>query len=88
MMTGLVPILSGAVAALGFVAALFFLRFWRRTGDRFFLLFAAAFAIDATARFFVGWGGITSEAEPYYYLLRLLMFALIILAVIEKNRSS
>jgi hypothetical protein len=88
MMNSLTPILSGAVAALGLVAALFFLRFWRRTGDRFFMLFAAAFVIDAAARFFLGWGRIVSEAEPYYYLPRLLMFALIILAVVEKNRSS
>jgi hypothetical protein len=87
-MSGISPVLSGAVAALGFVAALFFLRFWRRTGDRFFLLFAAAFTIDATTRFLLGWGGITSEAEPYYYLPRLLMFGLIIWAVVEKNRSS
>jgi hypothetical protein len=88
MMNALTPMLSGAVAALGFVAALFFLRFWRRTGDRFFALFAAAFAIDAATRFFLHWGGIISELEPYYYLPRLLMFALIILAVVEKNRSS
>ena len=33
-------VLAGAVAALSLVAALFFLRFWSRTGDRFFQLFA------------------------------------------------
>ena len=37
--------LSGAIT-LGFlVAALFFLRFWRRTRDNLFLAFAAAFAL-------------------------------------------
>jgi len=38
-----VDFLSGAVT-LGFlVAATFFLRFWRRTHDRLFIAFAAAF---------------------------------------------
>ena len=36
--------LHGALVALAFVAALFFFRFWQRTKDRFFALFAAAFA--------------------------------------------
>ena len=46
-------VLVGAVAALSLVAAVFFLRFWSRTGDRFFQLFALAFAIDGVSRLVV-----------------------------------
>jgi hypothetical protein len=86
-MREIIPFLSGAVSALALVAALFFLRFWARTGDRFFLLFALAFAIDALSRFVLAWAQIADEAEPYFYLPRLMMFGLIILAVVDKNRS-
>ena len=54
MMGNLVSVFSGATAMAGIVAALFFLKFWRRTKDSFFLLFAAAFAIDALGRFVLG----------------------------------
>ena len=52
----MIEYLAGAVT-LGFaVAALFFLRFWRRTGDRLFMAFAAAFALfQWVVRPFVRW---------------------------------
>ena len=43
----LVDYLAGAVTLGFFVAAAFFLRFWRRTHDRLFLAFAAAFVLLA-----------------------------------------
>ncbi len=79
-------VLLGAVAMASLVAALFFLRFWRQTGDRFFLLFSVAFAIDAAARFALGLGHVSEESEPYFYIPRLVMFGLIIVAIVEKNR--
>jgi hypothetical protein len=78
-------ILSGAVAMASLVAALFFLKFWRRTRDEFFLFFAAAFAIDAVTRFVLPTLRISDEAEPVYYLPRLLTFILILIAIIRKN---
>ena len=73
-MIGLMPALTGAVATLSLVAALFFLRFWTRTHDRFFLLFALAFAIDGLSRLVVAaigaaglafaLAGCTKPAEP------------------------
>lgn len=78
--------LTGAVAMASFVAALFFLRFWQQTKDRFFLLFATAFAFDAIARFALALAQPTSETEPLFYLARLLMFGLIIAAIADKNR--
>ena len=47
---GLLPFLHGAIA-MGFaVAGLYFLRFWRDTGDRLFAFFAAAFWVFAAER--------------------------------------
>ena len=79
-------VLLGAVAMASFVAALFFLRFWQQTKDRFFLLFAIAFAFDAITRFVLGTVQPSSEAEPLFYLARLLTFVLIIAAIADKNR--
>lgn len=81
-------VILGAVAMASFVAALFFLRFWRSTGDRFFLLFALAFAIDAATRFALSISGVSAEYEPFFYSSRLVTFGLIIIAIIDKNSAS
>jgi hypothetical protein len=87
MTPNIVPFLFGAIA-MGFaVAGLFFLRFWRRTGDRFFLAFAGAFWLlmlqSATVI-----GDISDESRSWTYLLRLAAFLLIIAAIVMKNRRS
>jgi hypothetical protein len=79
-------VLSGAVAAGSFVVALFFLRFWRTTGDRFFLYFAMSFALEAVNRAVLGMLAGAGETQPAYYLIRLLAYALILVAIIDKNR--
>ena len=81
-------VLQGAVAMASAVAALFFLRFWRQTKDSFFLFFAAAFAIDALARFVLGFAELSEETQPLVYGARLITFGLIIVAIIRKNRPS
>ena len=73
-----------AMASL--LAALFFLRFWRQTLDTFFLLFAAAFGLDAASRFVLGLVHVSNETEPYFYIPRLVTFGLIIVAIVLKNR--
>jgi hypothetical protein len=78
-------VLTGAVAMASFVAMLFFLRFWRQTRDNFFLFFGVAFGIDAVTRFALGIIQISAEAEPLFYLGRLIMFVLIIFAIVQKN---
>jgi hypothetical protein len=80
--------LIGAVGMASLVATLFFLRFWRQTRDKFFLLFAIAFAIDGVFRFILAMNRFPNETEPLFYLPRLAMFGLIILAVVQKNRPS
>jgi hypothetical protein len=78
-------VLLGAVAMASFVAALFFLRFWRQTRDSFFLLFAIAFALDSATRFALGLSHVSNEYEPFFYMMRLVTFTLIIIAIVRKN---
>ena len=85
MNVDLVNFLAGAVT-LGFlVAGLLFLRFWRRTRDRLFLAFAAAFALLALNQVLAAFLGANNELTPYTYALRVLGFVLILLAIIDKN---
>jgi uncharacterized membrane protein HdeD (DUF308 family) len=86
MMDQVSAVLLGAVAMASGVAALFFLRFWRQTRDSFFLFFAAAFALDALARFVLGFAELSEETQPLIYIARLFTFCLIIIAIIRKNR--
>ncbi|HWM47964.1 MAG TPA: DUF5985 family protein [Xanthobacteraceae bacterium] len=81
-------VLAGATAMASFIATLFFLKFWRQTRDSFFLLFAIAFAIDAVSRFVLGLTQVSNETEPFFYLMRLVTFGLIIVAIIQKNRPA
>ena len=84
----LVDFLAGAVT-LGFlVAAGFFLRFWRRTHDRLFLAFAAAFVLLALNQALAAFLGAGDELTPYTYVLRVFGFALILFAIVDKNVST
>lgn len=79
--------LLGAAAMACFAAALFFLRFWRDTRDRLFLFFATAFSLAGIERVALGLLPPADEHEPYVYLLRLVAFSLILLAIVDKNRQ-
>lgn len=81
----LVDFLSGCVTLGFFVAGAFFLRFWRRTRDRLFLAFAAAFALLAMNQVLAAFLGASDELTPYTYVLRVLGFVLILLAIVDKN---
>lgn len=80
--------IGGMLAAAYAVIALFFLKFWRRTGDRLFAFFAVSFFLLAVQRVALGlmreWG----ERSVPLYGLRLLAFLLIIAAIVDKNRGS
>jgi peptidoglycan/LPS O-acetylase OafA/YrhL len=81
----MIEFLSGAVTMGFLVAAVFFLRFWRRTGDRFFFAFAVAFALLALNQALAQWLGAADERVMYTYLLRVLGFVIILAAIIDKN---
>jgi hypothetical protein len=75
-------------AALGCAAVgLFFLRFWRETRDRFFVIFALAFWVLAADWLALAVVNPPSESRHYFYILRLVAFVAIIAAIIDKNRS-
>ncbi|HXG11309.1 MAG TPA: DUF5985 family protein [Gemmataceae bacterium] len=77
----------GAIAMAFAVAGLFFLRFWRQTHDRLFVIFALAFWTLAIVRFILALTGEQSEARTFLYLLRLFAFLLILVGIVDKNRS-
>ena len=87
-MSAFVDFLSGAITLGFFVAAVFFLRFWRRTHDRLFLAFAAAFALLAVNQALAAFLGAGDELTPYTYVLRVLGFVLILFAIVDKNVSN
>jgi zinc transporter ZupT len=77
--------LTGAIAMASTVIALFFVRFWRSTRDRFFLYFALSFGIEGAHRVYSALSFQDSEDSPLHYLIRLLAYGLIIWAILEKN---
>jgi hypothetical protein len=81
-------ILAGAIGAAFITASLFFLRFWKSTSDRFFLFFALSFFIEGINRIvlYASIGG--NEQSPIHYLIRLITYGLILVAILDKNRSS
>ena len=79
--------LSGAVTLGMIVAGFFFVRFWRKTSDRFFLAFAVAFFLLGVNHALAQWIGASDERAGYTYLIRVLAFVLILLAIVDKNLS-
>ena len=79
--------LSGAILLGWIVAAVFFLRFWSKSRDRFFAIFAAAFGLFAFERVLIVLTDPTHEFRPFIYLVRLLGFLLILAAIVEKNHA-
>lgn len=77
--------LTGAIAMASLVIALFFLRFWRNTSDRFFLYFALSFFIEGLHRVYSALHDDGGEDSPLHYLIRLLAYGLILWAILEKN---
>lgn len=82
--------LFGAIMIGSLAVALFFLKFYRKTEDRFFAYFSAAFAMFSVERWFFllidGKDGVYNETLTYVYIIRLVAFLLIIAAILEKNR--
>jgi hypothetical protein len=76
--------LHGAITLASAAVALFFLRYWRTTRDRLFVMFSAAFGLLS-----LHW--LLSSALPDYttqaHMLRFIAFALIAVAVLDKNRK-
>ncbi|HKP74437.1 MAG TPA: DUF5985 family protein [Longimicrobiaceae bacterium] len=78
--------ISGLLVAGDAVAGLFFLRFWRRSGDRLFAWFAAAFWLLGAQRAALAALQPGEQGATWLYVVRLVAFLLILAAVIDKNR--
>lgn len=77
----------GGVVAMGFaVAALFFLKFWRRTREALFLAFSAAFMLLGATQALLTLAEIPVEERSWVFLLRLAAFLLILGALWWQNR--
>ncbi len=78
----------GAISMASLTIALFFLRFWRSSGDRFFMYFALSFFIEGLHRIYSAVLNETGEDSPLHYLVRLLAYGMILWAILEKNLPS
>jgi hypothetical protein len=84
-MTRAADLVPGAIAMGYAVAGLFFLRFWRQTRDRLFLIFAISFWLLGAQRLALALTAEIVESHTGFYLVRLFAFLLILLAIVDKN---
>ena len=68
------------------VVGLHFLGFWRRTRDRLFLAFAAAFWLLALSRVALALLGDASETNMPVAMVRLSAYLLILIGIVAKNQ--
>jgi Family of unknown function (DUF5985) len=78
--------IMGAIAMACSIVALFFLRFWRETGDRLFAIFALAFLLLGITRLGLALSPQELEGHTHWYWVRLAAFVLILVAIVDKNR--
>lgn len=70
------------------IIAVFFFRFYRDTRDRFFVLFGMALSVFSLQYYALAFYEVPDESRHWVYLMRLLAFALIVAAVVDKNRQN
>jgi hypothetical protein len=80
-------LIAGAIILGSWSVALFFLRFFKRTGDRLFGCFALAFFLIGVERIVMASLDAGSEFRAYVYVIRLVAFLVIIAGIFDKNRS-
>jgi hypothetical protein len=80
-------VITGATIMGYAVAAVFFLKFWRRTSDGLFLAFAGAFVLLGAGPLLMTVLEVPREEQSPFFLLRLTAFLIIIAAVIGKSKS-
>lgn len=78
--------LQGATAMGMLALALCFLRFYRRSEDRLFLWFSIAFAVLCVNRVAMVALATTDETELAIFGVRALAYAMLLAAIVDKNR--
>jgi hypothetical protein len=79
--------LLGGIAVGCFAVGLFFMSYWRSTNDRFFLFMMLSFWIEGLNRIAMAYTESWREDIPAHYLVRLFSYALILVAIWDKNRK-
>ncbi len=90
-----VAFFSGIAATAFLTAGVYFLRIWRVSHDPFFLKFGVACWLITLERVVLvklqdeqySLQAIVVESHSWVYLIRLLAFALILFAIIDRNRK-
>jgi hypothetical protein len=85
--TAIIAFLQAVSATAAVAAGLFFFRFWRESRDRLFAFFGAAFWMLAACWALLALVDPSDETRPYIYAIRLAAFLLMILGMVDKNRS-
>ena len=81
----MIEFLSGAVTLGYVIVGAWFLKFWKKTGDRLFVNFAVAFWLFALNQFLT-WSLASFEREiRFEYVLRVLGFLVILIGIARKN---
>jgi hypothetical protein len=84
----MITFIAGLVTMGYIVAAAFFLRFWQRTGDYLFAIFALSFVLFALNQLLAAVLGLAKEDQSWLYLLRLSGFVALIVGILVKNFST
>lgn len=84
-MTAFKAMLAGAILVSAWAISVFFFRYWRKTRDRLFGFFAAAFVLLGIER--VSILAASNEVHSSVYLIRFCAFLVILLGVFDKNRD-
>lgn len=77
--------LSGMITAGFLVASLFFLRFWKRTGDFLFACFGISFVLFAISQSLSVSFDFLHDDKTAVFVLRLIGFGLLLVAIARKN---
>lgn len=83
----MIDFLDGASCLACAAIAVVFLRFWRLSGDRLLGFFGLAFVMLAINRIVLAALDDAGEADAFVYLARAVAFALIVVAILDKNRT-
>lgn len=80
--------ISGAACMGALVCGLCFLRAWKKSSDRLFLIFAVAFGLLSLERLIMFFFADPSAENRFaFYSIRLLSFLMILIGIWDKNRA-
>jgi len=87
----IILVLSGITTATFAASGIFFLKFYKTSRDPFYLFFCLSCWLLSIERIailtFIGPAQTNGESSPWVYLIRLVAFSLIVIAIVNKNRT-